>query len=38
MVAILFLQIFVMIVERYISRTNTRVVVRKIGATTDENA
>jgi hypothetical protein len=32
MVLLLFLQVAVMVIERYINRTNARVVVKKIGA------
>lgn len=32
MVLLLFLQVIVMIMERYINRTNTRIIVKKIGS------
>ena len=38
MVMLLFLQVTVMVIERYINRTNTKVVVKKIGAPKEAGA
>lgn len=37
MVMLLFLQVTIMVIERYINRTNVKVVVKKIGAPNSAN-